>query len=263
MSRLLISMAVAVSSVFLLFTACSDSGGGTVTPPPSGNTFTDSRDGKVYRVVTIGGQTWMAENLNYSAGGSQCYGEDGQVFVGRDENGEYIFTTLSNAEVQANCAKYGRLYNWAAVMGLPSSCNETECASQVQSKHRGICPSGWHVPSDAEWETLVKYVDPDATEDYGNHAGIKLKSVNGWEYFSTSTVGTDNYGFSALPGGNGYGSSFYNAGYYGFWWSATEGDAGNAWSRYMVYDDDGVSRGSYDKAGLFSLRCLRDSAAPQ
>ena len=197
-------------------------------------TLTDDRDGQTYAIVKIGNQAWMAENLNYNASGSVCYNNS-----------------------SGNCDLYGRLYNWATVMNGASS--STSSPSGIQ----GICPSGWHVPSDAEWETLVKYVDPDATEDYGNHAGIKLKSVNGWKYFSTSTVGTDNYGFSALPGGNGYGSSFYNAGYYGFWWSATEGDAGNAWSRYMVYDDDGVSRGSYDKAGLFSLRCLRDSAAPQ
>ena len=224
-------------------------------------TLNDSRDGKSYRTVTIGTQTWMAENLNYNAPGSKCYGEDGQVVVDWDEeNDEPIFTTLSNAEVQANCVKYGRLYDWAAVMGFESSCNSSTCAGQVQSKHQGICPNGWYIPSDAEWETLVKYVDPDATEDWENTAGTKLKSASGW---SVGGNGTDEYGFSALPGGLRWSGSFYDVGNGGGWWSATEADATRASYRGMYYGHGYVDSAWHNKTIMFSLRCVRDFAAPQ
>ena len=103
-----------------------------------------SYGGKSYRTVQIGDQTWIAENLNHAVAGSKCLGEDGEVYVGWNvETGEWTFiTTLSAAEVQANCAKYGRLYDWATAMDLDSSCNTNTCSDQVQPKHRGICPSG-------------------------------------------------------------------------------------------------------------------------
>jgi len=204
------------------------------------HTYTiDSRDGREYRTVTIGTKTWMAENLNYNASGSVCY----------------------NNQV-SNCNTYGRLYDWATVMRLSSSCNSSSCASQVQSKHQGICPTGWHVPSDGEWETLVKYVDPNATENSSSIAGTKLKSTTGW---SSGGNGTDDYVFSALPGGYGSsGGNFDYVGNYGYWWSATEYSASFAWVRGMDNNYDYVGRFYGSKTALFySLRCVRDSAAPQ
>jgi len=202
--------------------------GGIDTP----GTLTDTRDGQTYRTVAIGTQVWMAENLNYDAPGSVCYEDD-----------------------PSYCDIYGRLYDWATVMDGELS------SSASPSGVRGICPVGWHVPSDEEWETLVKYVDPNASGDYDNNAGTKLKSTSGWY---NNGNGTDEYGFSALPGGYGYsGGSFYDAGYLGIWWSATEGDASYAWGRSMDYYGDYVYRDNDLKAGLFSLRCLRDFAASQ
>ncbi|MCL2182912.1 MAG: InlB B-repeat-containing protein [Chitinispirillia bacterium] len=193
--------------------------------------FVDLRDGKSYRSVKIGTQAWMAENLNYNADGSVCYDS-----------------------LESNCNIYGRLYNWAAVMdGALSS-------EASPSGIRGVCPVGWHVPSDAEWETLVKYVDPAASGNDGNMAGKKLKSTTRWGDVGN---GTDDYGFSALPGGYGYGGGFNDAGYGGHWWSATEGGAGNAWFRDMGYDNDYVIRDNYSKTYLYSVRCVRDSAASQ
>ncbi|MCL2218551.1 MAG: hypothetical protein FWC23_01115 [Chitinispirillia bacterium] len=191
----------------------------------SGNTLTDS-DGKQYRIVTIGSQMWMAENLNYNASGSVCYNNQ-----------------------ESNCNTYGRLYDWATVMNGASS--STLSPSGVQ----GICPSGWHVPSDAEWETLVKYVDPNASGDYDNNAGTKLKSTSGW---SGGGNGTDEHGFSALPCGDGYSAgSFGDAGYYGRWWSATERGASYAWLRDMSYEYDFVYRYNRGKTTLHSVRCLK------
>ena len=175
-------------------------------------TFVDTRDNKTYKWVKIGTQTWMAENLNYAAEGSKCYGNS-----------------------EANCGKYGRLYNWSTA--------------------RTVCPSGWHLPSDGEWNTL--------TNDVGgsNTAGTKLKATTGWNNRSDerSGNGTDDYGFSALPGGFGYsGGSFFNVGTSGLWWSATGNDSDSAYYRAMSYGYSNVRRDIDLKSGLFSVRCVQD-----
>jgi len=129
---------------------------------------------------------------------------------------------------------------------LPSSCNSTSCP--VQHPHKGICPSGWHLPRDAEWTTLRNYV--------GNGAGTKLKATSGWNDYGTFN-GTDNYGFSALPGGYSDGS-FSHVGYDGYWWSATENSSSYAYGRYIYYSYDSAYWGRYGKDVLFSVRCLQD-----
>ena len=214
-------------------------------------TFTDPRDGKTYRTIKVGKQKWMAENLNYAAEGSKCYGEGDSVILGREREVRYtdrrsdikeIKKMLSDAKVQAYCAKYGRLYDWETA--------------------KNACPAGWHLPSDDEWTALTDYAGGDST------AGTKLKSSTGWyrknEYRFTP-AGTDEYGFSALPGGYGGPRSkiryFENAdGDFGYWWSATEYDADRARLRYIFYDREDVNRGrgGYDKTDLLSVRCVAD-----
>ena len=191
--------------------------------------FIDERDRRQYRSVKIGSQTWMAENLNYDV--------------------PNVNTDVCYSNTSSNCNTYGRLYDWATAMNLPSSCNSSSCASQVQSpNHRGICPAGWHVPSDDEWTALRDFV--------GSNAGTKLKSKRGW---SDNGNGTDDYGFSALPGGGRWGGGrFDSVGYFGYWWSATENDATSARIRYMYYDDGNVDSSWDGKAGMFSLRCAQD-----
>jgi uncharacterized protein (TIGR02145 family)/uncharacterized repeat protein (TIGR02543 family) len=199
---------------------------GSTTPGDTG-TFIDSRDGQQYRWVTIGTQTWMAENLNFDTTGSVCYDND-----------------------PGNCDIYGRLYDWATVMGFASTCNSTSCASQVESPHhRGICPPGWHVPSDAEWTTLVDYAGGVSV------AGTKLKSTSGW---NSGGNGTNETGFSALPGGTGWGSGFYDVGNYGYWWSATEYYAIYARGRYMHWNLSDVIWHWDNNARQFSVRCAKD-----
>jgi len=194
----------------------------------------DDPKSKYYRTVVIGTQTWMAKNLNCNVSGSKCY---------------------SNSE--ANCDIYGRLYDWATAMNLPSSCNSSTCASQVGAKHQGICPSGWHIPSDAEWNVLMKYVNPSCSDNsICEGAGGKLKANSPlWE---ENGKGTDNFGFAALPGGSGNSDgSFDNVGYFGYWWSASENDAGNAYR--LDYGNETVGRSRYYKGDiLFSVRCLQD-----
>jgi uncharacterized protein (TIGR02145 family) len=197
--------------------------------PVSSGTFVDERDEQEYRWVRIGEQIWMAENLNWAGDGGGfgwCYGNN-----------------------SANCDLYGRLYDWSMVMGFESSCNTTSCADQAQSPHhRGICPQGWHVPSDAEWFTLVNFV--------GSNAGTQLKSTSGW---NISSNGTDVHGFSALPGGYRNTDGGFNTG--GFfpanWWSATEVTATAAWERIIYWSYSDVFRNHGGKSGGPSLRCLR------
>jgi uncharacterized protein (TIGR02145 family) len=182
-----------------------------------------------YRTVVIGTQTWMAENLNYAVDGSVCYGNN-----------------------TANCDTYGRLYDWATTMALPSNCNSTICVSQISVKHRGICPTGWHLPSDAEWTALTDYVGGLST------AGTKLKAISGW---NGNGNGTDDYGFTALPGGLSYGFSigdFNSVGGDGRWWSSTERNASIVYYRNMNYGNANVRRLDDDKTRLLSVRCVQD-----
>jgi uncharacterized protein (TIGR02145 family) len=180
-------------------------------------TFTDSRDGgNDYKWVKIGNQIWMAENLNYDAPGSKCYDNE-----------------------PTNCITYGKLYDWATAM------NGSESSATNPSSIQGVCPTGWHLPSDDEWQTLVDFAGGDA------YAGGKLKAV--------SMGGTDDYGFSALPGGRGRsGSDFSNVGSRGYWWSwSASEDGAYAYSRDMNSHGATVYEGR-GKTDLYSVRCVKD-----
>jgi len=207
--------------------------------------------GQTYKTVVINGKTWMAENLNYTtASGSACYGEEGGPMYD-NETGNY--RTLTSSEIQANCEKYGRLYNWATAMNLPSSYNSSSAADQIQTPHQGVCSVNWHLPSDAEWTQLTDFV--------GSNAGTKLKSSLYWNSYSGIPAGTDDYGFSAWPGGGNSDGSMGYTGDYGHWWSATEYDGAAdlfAFHRGMSYNNKDVVRYKNGKSFLFSVRCVQD-----
>jgi len=188
--------------------------------------------GETYQSVVICGQTWLKRNLNYVVSNSKC------------GSGSYPNSSLSDANTTA-CDTYGRLYDWATSMALPSNCNYDSCP--VQSKHQGICPVGWHVPNYAEWKALETAVGGVA----------KLKAKIGWD---NNDNGTDDFGFSALPGGFGSSGSFVSAGRVSSWWSTDEagistgginGDCLNAWSY-------GIGLGTAVKKGFNSVRCIKD-----
>ncbi|MFA5648142.1 MAG: PEGA domain-containing protein [Bacteroidales bacterium] len=193
--------------------------------PPTG-TFTDSRDRKTYKYVTIGKQVWMAENLAYlpSVVGDGKSSQTTPYYYVYDYNGKDV----TAAKATANYTTYGVLYNWPAAMNA--------------------CPTGWHLPSDAEWTQLTDFV--------GSNHGIKLKDKSGW---NSNGNGTDDYGFSALPGGTRYSSGYFlYIGNGGYWWSATEGTTYGAWYRLMSYSSSNVFRNDDSKELGFSVRCLRD-----
>jgi uncharacterized protein (TIGR02145 family) len=188
--------------------------------------FIDTRDGKTYKTVKIGEQTWMAENLNFMAKGSKCY---------------------SNKE--SNCNKYGRLYNWATAVTLPEECNRNKCTDRVETPHQGICPLGGHIPSNGEWATMETYVN--SSNKCNRCEGILLKS--------TSELGTDVYSFSALLGGYGnLNDSFFDVGDIGLWWTSTENGSDYAYPRLMHYRMESILWNYKVKSGLFSVRCLQD-----
>jgi len=193
-------------------------------------------EGETYETVVIGTQTWFKRNLNYDASGSKCY-----------ENKTY------------NCTRYGRLYSWVMAMAFDETCESTDCASKVQPKHKGICPQDWHIPSDKDWNILMQFVNPSCVDNRDcAGAGTKLKATSGWN----GGNGTDDYGFSALPGGSGYpdGNSFGSAGDYGSWWSTSEDTATPQYAHLwgMVYAYDQLFPNFNSKFLLYSVRCLKN-----
>lgn len=209
------------------------------------NGFTDTRDGNHYSVVKIGDQVWMAENLKYLPGvvgpvtGSNTtayyyvYGYDG--------------TNVADAKGTSNYNTYGVLYNWTAAMDGSAS------SSTNPSGVQGVCPTGWHLPSDAEWAQLADYLGG------ASFAGGKLKEIGTTHWTTPNTGATNETGFLALPGGRrGSSGNFDSKGTAGYWWSSTEDDADFAWSRGMSYIDRGLSMIRPNKLVGVSVRCLKD-----
>ena len=184
--------------------------------------------------VKIGNQEWMTNNLNvatFKNGDAIPEAQTSEAWIKAGEEGRPAWCYYDNDPENGN--KYGRLYNWYAVTDL-----------------RGLAPSGWHIPSDAEWTTLVDYFGAEGG------TGRKMKSQAGWEYEGN---GSNASGFSGLPGGYraDYGTFGY-IGYFGGWWSSTEYWTNAAWLRNLTFDNGGVDRASFFKTYGWSVRCLRD-----
>jgi len=213
--------------------------GGGVTDP----------DGNFYETVIIGDQEWMAENLRtskYANGGSIPLSCNSSVTAQSVHCWVDSVTTLI----------YGRFYNWDAV-----------------AHANNICPTGWHVPSNAEWMQLRDHLDPNAINDTTNVAGGMMKRPETVEsgvghWLSPNTDATNVSGFSALPGGwlNGYGtpisSYYFGAGVYGAWWTSTYGGIFGEPHRYyhITHDDSALKRNGLGIAqfSMFSVRCVKD-----
>jgi uncharacterized protein (TIGR02145 family) len=141
-----------------------------------------------------------------------------------------------------NADKYGLLYNWETAIKA--------------------CPPGWHLPSDAEWDELLRFIDGNTGSESpyeSDTAGKHLKAKSGWKPYE-DVENLDTYGFSALPGGGrSTDGTFTNVGSYGLWWSATQSDSSNAYYRLMPATTSTVGRNSYAKAYSYSVRCVQDS----
>lgn len=205
-----------------------------LNPEITYGTMTDSRDNKKYKTVIIGDQVWMAENLNYAdsaktaslKGNNWCYNK-----------------------VDECCDVVGRLYTWAAAMdSVKTYCGYDLKCSRIMPV-QGVCPTGWHLPSLAEWRTLITAVGGS------NTAGKVLKSQTGWEYGN----GTDAVGFSALPAGIGDSRNAIYGGSGTLFWSSTEGDNNHAYSIGLGAGYEVNSNPtSDDKRWGYSVRCIKD-----
>src|SRR5574344_2757322 len=179
----------------------------TIEETTSG-TFIDSRDGNEYNWVQIGDQVWMAENLAYLPRVNRV--ADGS----EDAAGSYYYvygyngTNVADAKATANYKTYGVLYNWTAAMNGEAS--STTNPSGIQ----GVCPAGWHLPSDAEWTELTDYLGGTSV------AGGKLKETGTTHWASPNYKATNETGFTALPGGGRY-EIFDRIGSNVYWWRAT------------------------------------------
>jgi uncharacterized protein (TIGR02145 family) len=182
----------------------------------NGGTLTDARDKKTYKIIKIGGQVWLAENLNYEAEKTKCY----------DDKPE-------------SCAKYGRYYNW-------------ETAKMA-------CPKDWHLPSNAEWDKLLRFADgTSGTESpyKSQTAGEFLKSADGWNNQGNfregpSGNGTNKFGFSAMPGDRKRGGGL------GSWWSNTSKDDRNAYKYQMGTGNEAIFGYDNKVEEMLNVRCVQ------
>jgi uncharacterized protein (TIGR02145 family) len=209
-------------------TTTLSSSGGSSSSSAAGPYGTITYGNQTYKTIVIGAQTWMAENLNYAppTGNSWCYND-----------------------LAENCAIYGRLYDWSTAMGVATSYNNYNFTDTV--KHRGICPSGWHIPGNSEWKVLV---------DNAGGASIGARSLRATNVWRTvdSIVNTDDLYFSALPAGAYVSGYFYYIDNQAYWWTATGDGAANAFYRGMVYEKSKIYSTSMLKNTGYSVRCLKD-----
>ena len=207
-----------------------------------GNSFEDSRDGRIYTMVTIGTQCWMAENLNI---GTRISSEDNPTDNSIIEKWCYF-------DDETKCTTNGGLYHWDEMMQYVT-------AEGVQ----GICPSGWHIPTDAEYKTMemvlgMSQSDADGLGNRGTDQGGKMKEIGTTHWWSPNTLATNASGFTAFAGGfrisNGH-SSYW--GRSSIWWSSNESNGG-ALIRSLNYDNGQVYRYHWEKAYGLSVRCIKD-----
>jgi len=236
-SRIFNHMVIIMTLVLVFASSCKKEG-----PEISYGSITD-QDGNTYKTVEIGTQTWMAENLKTTK-----FNDNGSIPNVTGNTAWINLTTPGycwyNNDETASKPEFGALYNWYAV------------------KTGKLCPAGWHVPGDAEFNTLELFLGiPTAQIDLwgwrGTDEGAKIKSETGWD---AGGNGTNTSGFSALPGGYRYGAEglFNGIGVLSYWWSNSEDGPNNSWYRRL----DGANRDIYkastsNKAGKY-VRCLKD-----
>ena len=194
--------------------------------------------------VTICSQVWTTTNLNvstYRDGTAIPQVTDPAAWVNLT-TGAWCYYNNSTS----NGTTYGKLYNWYAVAGIHDVASAANPALR-----KNLAPTGWHVPTDAEWTILTNCLGG------GNVAGGEMKATTGWN--APNTGATNSSGFTGLPGGARYYDGTFNyIGDGGVWWSASENDTAVAWYRFLYYNYGYANRGSYPKYVGFSVRCLRD-----
>ena len=228
----------------------------SVTHGNLSNTVTDASN-NTYPTVTIGNQVWMAENLRttkYRDGSNIPVVTDSTQWANNwndyDPLQQPMMCWYNNDSAAYTANKFGALYNWYAI-------------NPATNGNKNVCPTGWHVPTDEEWNILIANLDPfynpTAQASQSASAGGMMKSTGTQYWLIPNTGATNSSDWSGLPGGYRDGSgSFKSIGLYGNWWSYTEYNTFFAWLRYLSYSSGEVGRGYSSKANGFSVRCLRD-----
>lgn len=209
-------------------------------------------DGNVYKTVVIGNQEWMAENLR-----TRHYADGTDI-----PQVKTTWSTLTvndkafcwyNNDSTLNAATYGALYTWAAAMNGASTSNT------IPSNVQGVAPTGWHIPSDAEWHALVTYLDAGAvlslTESANAGAVLKESGITHW----MATGGTNTVGFNALPGGRRMETGvFTQLGYNAMWWTTTISGV-YAMDRTLYYNSSRIDRAPAYKNVGYAVRCVKNA----
>jgi uncharacterized protein (TIGR02145 family) len=194
-------------------------------------------EGNNYTIVEIGARIWMAENLNVGR----------RITASFDQTNNSIIEKYCYDDNETNCNTYGGLYQWDESM-------QYSATPGVE----GICPTGWHLPTDGEWTTLTTYLGGESI------AGGKMKSPGTIEagtglWLSPNTGATNSSGFTALAGGRRYISGYTDLLYTNdYFWSSSQHDATYAWYRFLYYNYEYVLRYIYYKTCGFSVRCVQD-----
>jgi uncharacterized protein (TIGR02145 family) len=228
----------ASSSILIFFIALQALLFTTPANAQNKGTLTDTRDGRVYQTITIGEQTWMAENLAYLPAvdyvGTGLFEQECHYVYG------YNGINPDEARANTNYSEFGALYNWIAA--------------------KSACPAGWHLPTDGEWMKLEKYLGMADNELQSREWRItgetaqKIKSASGWKRGN----GTNESGFNVLPAGcRGY-AGFESKGYCAYFWTASTIDGDNGWRRGICSDSNGISRQEDRRYFGCSVRCVKD-----
>ncbi len=188
--------------------------------------YMDTRDGQVYKTTVIDGKRWFAQNLNYADSVNTSVLEGNSWCYGNSQD---------------SCTKYGRLYTRAAALEA--------------------CPSGWHLPDEVEFRRMNNIFRGEYTDANYQGPAVKYKSTTGWKIGDEDYSGTDDFGFTALPGGFRDSTGVFDwAGYKGYFWTATP-KWDNLYASYMVSNnsDDVDNRNVNEKIG-YSVRCVEGDA---
>jgi len=188
-------------------------------------------EGNTYKTIQIGGQTWMAENLR-----TKTLKDGTAIALVTDVTGWSNLTTPAYSWYGNNSDVYGALYNWHTV------------------NTGKLCPDGWHVPDDNEWNILIEYLGGEGV------AGSKLKEAGSSHWQSPNTGASNESGLTALPGGvRNLNGTFSNVRRYGYWWSSTERTATDAWARSLYFGYNNADRVSSSIRSGFSVLCVKDT----
>lgn len=228
------------------------------TTRPSAENMLMDADGNIYKTVKIGDQTWMAENLK-----ATMYADKTPIPLVEDDVEWFDFTRESLGfcwyeNVLTHGYAYGGLYTWAAAT------RAFEGISTIEEGVQGVCPDGWHLPSDDEWKQLEMHLgmsqaDADAEDWRGFDQGGKLKQEGNTYWDEPNSGATDEHGFNALPTGFRHGSAeFMNLYQSTRMWTSTQNGYGYAWYRELSFDRASVYRNYFGVYNGYSVRCVKD-----